>query len=37
MDFTGNVGQVIFFTGKVALFSGICVFNNILGVKETIL
>ena len=37
LDITGNVGQIIFFTKKVAFFSGICVLNNILGVKETIL
>ena len=29
-----NVGQKLFFTGKIAFFSKICVFNNLLGPEK---
>ena len=32
-----NVGQNLFFTGKIAFFSKICVYNDLLGHEEMIL
>ena len=32
-----RIGQILFFTGKIAFFSKICVFNKLLGLKEMIL
>ena len=36
-DTTRKKGHDVFLTGKVAFFSKICVFSNLLGVTEMIL